>query len=220
MIDVEHDFQRMQDYIVGRLSEDEDRLFEDRLTRDPELVREFEQSLRLRAGLEQLREQKQRAKAAPFRTSLLVALPLLAAAALAAIALMVRTEIRPAEPSALMAAIPSANASAALTPFAFVPLRGATTYVIARPSAGLIDFKAAPGAAASRWRMSLTRTGVATPLGRAGNLSADRDGFVHAYADPTLLPAGDYVLRIEPETDATGTVHEFPFRLRAEAPQR
>jgi anti-sigma factor RsiW len=58
MIDVESDFQRMQDYVGGRLSDEEHRAFEERLVRDPELVREFEHSLRLREGLEQLREQR------------------------------------------------------------------------------------------------------------------------------------------------------------------
>src|SRR6267378_7672336 len=57
MIDVGRDFERMRDYVVGRLADDERRTFEDRLVRDPELVREFERSLRLREGLEHLRAQ-------------------------------------------------------------------------------------------------------------------------------------------------------------------
>ena len=57
MIEAGRDFERMQDYIVGRRSDDEHRAFEDRLLRDPGLVREFEQSLRLREGLHALRVQ-------------------------------------------------------------------------------------------------------------------------------------------------------------------
>ena len=35
MIDVARDFERMQDYIVGRMSDEEQRAFEERLVRDP-----------------------------------------------------------------------------------------------------------------------------------------------------------------------------------------
>ncbi|HXY96819.1 MAG TPA: hypothetical protein VEH00_07570, partial [Steroidobacteraceae bacterium] len=65
MIDVERDFERMRDYADGRLADDERRTFEDRLLRDPELVREFEQTLRLREGLEQLKQQAYFARSAP-----------------------------------------------------------------------------------------------------------------------------------------------------------
>jgi len=62
--DAGRDVERMQDYMVGRLSDDEHRAFEDRLVRDPGLVREFEQSLRLSEGLHQLRAQGHFDKAA------------------------------------------------------------------------------------------------------------------------------------------------------------
>jgi hypothetical protein len=57
MIDVAREFERLRDYLVGRLPDDEVRDFEDRLVRDPELAREFEQSLRLHAGMQELRAQ-------------------------------------------------------------------------------------------------------------------------------------------------------------------
>jgi len=51
VIDVARDFERMQDYIVGRMSDEEQRAFEERLVRDPALVLEVERSLRLRVVL-------------------------------------------------------------------------------------------------------------------------------------------------------------------------
>src|SRR5260370_32059270 len=65
MIDGGRDFEQMQDYVVGRLSDEERRTFEDRLVRDPDLVREFEQSLRLREGFQQLRAQGYFERSAP-----------------------------------------------------------------------------------------------------------------------------------------------------------
>ena len=89
MIDVERDFERMRDYVRGRLPDDERRTFEDRLTRDPVLVREFEQTLRLREGLEQLKEQGYFAGLAPLNTRRLAMwMPALAAAAIAALAVI------------------------------------------------------------------------------------------------------------------------------------
>ena len=51
------DFTTMQEFIVGRLSDDEHRAFEERLVREPALVRELEQSLQIREGFQQLRAQ-------------------------------------------------------------------------------------------------------------------------------------------------------------------
>ena len=57
MVRAGRDYRTMQDYIVGRLSDDESHAFEDRLVNDPGLVRELEESIRLREGLQRLREQ-------------------------------------------------------------------------------------------------------------------------------------------------------------------
>src|SRR5215472_14357808 len=89
MIDLDHDFERMRDYVRGRLTENESQAFEDRLARDPELVREFEQTLRLREGLEQLKDQVYFVKPAPRPVRRrIVWMPALAAAAVAALAIL------------------------------------------------------------------------------------------------------------------------------------
>src|ERR1700739_4529350 len=95
MIDVGRDFERMRDYLGGALADDERRAFEDRLARGPGVVGELEQSLRLREGLEQLKEQRYFASPAPHRTRrLLMWVPALAAAALAAVAIMLWVQPR------------------------------------------------------------------------------------------------------------------------------
>src|SRR2546429_9659507 len=87
VISAGRDYERMQDYIVGRLSDDDSHAFEDRLLNDPGLVRELEQSLRLRDGLEQLREQGYFGKAVSRGMSPRIWLPALVAAAGAGVAL-------------------------------------------------------------------------------------------------------------------------------------
>ena len=72
MIDVARDFERMQDYIVGRMSDEEQRAFEERLVRDPALVLEVERSLRLREGLQQLKIEDYRAHAEQAQAKLRV----------------------------------------------------------------------------------------------------------------------------------------------------
>jgi len=57
MMDATSDLDRVRDYLVGRLSDEDRRSFEERLARDPELSREFEQALELRAGLKELQSQ-------------------------------------------------------------------------------------------------------------------------------------------------------------------
>jgi hypothetical protein len=216
VIDVERDFQRMQDYIVGRLPEDEHRAFEDRLARDPDLVREFEQSLRLREGLEQLREQRRLLRSAPLRTGFVIALPLLAAAALAAVALFVRPVLTPAASSGLLASAPS-NVSLPLTPFTFVAVRGESTPVVSRPAAGLVDLQVAPGAGTPPYHMSLSIKSAGSALrliGTQSNLQLASDRYVHAYVDAASLPAGDYQLRLESANAAPGTAQTFEFTLR------
>jgi len=87
-MEVGRDSERMQDYIVGRLSDHEHRAFEDRLVRDPGLVHELEQSLRLSDGLHQLRAQGYFDKAASRAGGSRIWLPVLAAASIAGLALL------------------------------------------------------------------------------------------------------------------------------------
>lgn len=223
MIDVGRDFERMRDYVDDRLADDERRIFEDRLERDPELVREFEQTLRLRAGLEQLKEQRYFARRVP-RTArrLLVWVPALAAAALAALAIILWVQPRTERPGALIAA-PGSGTAPGGTPlvsahFTFVPMRGSSSYDLDRPAAGLIEFRASPvgPVAGARYRMTLARVGqggATETVGTLTDLAPGADGYLHGYGAASRLTAGRYLLRIEPAGPAAGNALSFPFEL-------
>ena len=219
-----HDFVAMQDYLVGRLSDDECRAFEDRLLRDPQLVRELEQSLRMREGLERLRTQGYLDKRLSRRIGPRTWLPALVAAACAGLALFLWVH-RSAGPSAvLLASLESrtaAGAAAAVAAhFTFVSVRGGSTPDLDLPFAGLIEIRAAPAERITnaRYRVTLARQdpgGPAEPVGDLAGLALSADGYVHCYADAARLSGGTYVLRIEPDTTTPGMAEVFPFNLRA-----
>lgn len=226
MIDVERDFERMRDYIGGRLADDERRTFEDRLARDPELVREFEQTLRLRAGLEQLKSQGYFANGAPtaprVARRLLMWVPALAAAALAAVAIVLWVQPRSEPTGVLLASLePSRGAGGAAAVnalFTFVAMRGSSSYDLELPPAGLIEFRASPAghAADARYRLVLARVaqgGAAAPLGTLTGLAPAADGYLHGYADAARLSSGHYALRVEPIGAGTQAAQVFPFEL-------
>jgi anti-sigma factor RsiW len=223
VIDVERDFERMRDYVGDRLADDERRAFEDRLARDPELVREFEQTLRLREGLERLKEQGYFARPAR-RTALrlLMWVPALAAAAIAALAVILWVQPQSTSPGVLRAALESraapGPAPAVSAHFTFVSMRGSSSYDLDRPAAGLIEFRASPvgHAAGARYRLTLVRVGQAgapEPIGTLVDLLPDADGYLHGYATASALTAGRYLLRVEPMGQTTGAALAFPFEL-------
>lgn len=219
MIDVERDFERMRDYVGGRLADDERRTFEDRLGRDPELAREFEQTLRLRAGLEQLKEQGYFAGPAPrTRRPGLMWVPALAAAALAAVAIILWVQPHSSSTGVLRASLGSGATPAVNAHFTFVSMRGSTSSDLDRPATGLIEFRASPAdhAAGARYRLTLERLvpgGAAEPIGALGDLAPGTDGYLHAYADASRLTAGRYLLRVGTPGQAADAALVFPFEL-------
>ena len=223
MIEVGRDFERMQDFIVGRLSDDEHRAFEDRLGRDPALVHELEQSLRLSEGLHQLRAQGYFDKAASRARGSRIWLPLLAAAAIAGLALFLwlqpSTGPFPVLTASLDSRDPAVGRSVAAH-FTFVAVRDSSIPDLNLPSGGVIEFRAAPATplTVARYRMTLVRQdegGASKPVGAAAGLALSADGYVHGYADASRLEPGRYLLRIEPDAETPGTAEVFPFNLRA-----
>jgi hypothetical protein len=225
VIDVGRDFQTMQDYIVGRLSDAERQAFEDRLVRDPELVREFEQSLRMRTGLQQLRSQGYFDKAAWWRMSSRTWLPALAAAAVAALALFLGLARSPTGTSPVLMASLDSRTAPGVQPlvaahFTFLSVRGASTLDLDLPAAGLIEFRAAPATRmrGPGYRVTLVRRGPESSsqaVGTVAGLALNTDGYVHCYADASRLVQGSYVLRIEPDMGTPDLAATFPFNLRA-----
>ncbi|MGB9329797.1 MAG: hypothetical protein WCB10_03410 [Steroidobacteraceae bacterium] len=223
MIDVARDFERMRDYLVGRSSDDERRTIEERLLRDPELVREFEQSLRLPEGLAQIRAQGYFETGASRAKSVGIWLTTLVAAVLAGLALFLwapRTM-----PSPVLMASPEsrpagAGAREVTARFTFVSLRDNSTPNVDVPPEGLIELRAAPVARTTgpRYRLTLLQQedgGSTHVVGTVAGLALSPDGYVHCYADAIRLRPGSYVLRIDGDTEPRATALTFPFNLRA-----
>jgi hypothetical protein len=223
VIDAGRDFERMRDYIVGRLSDDEHRAFEDRLVRDPGLVHEFEQSLQLGEGLHQLRAQGYFDTAASRARGSRIWLPLLAAAAIAGLGLFLWLQPSTGPTPVLTASLESRTAGVApsvAAHFTFVAVRESSTPDLDLPSGGVIELRAAPAThmTPSRYRMTLVQQdegGVSKPVGALAGLALSADGYVHGYADASRLGPGSYMLRIAPDAATPGTAEVFPFNLRA-----
>jgi hypothetical protein len=227
MIDIGRDFERMRDYMVGRMSGDERRVFEDRLGRDPELVRELEQSLRLREGLQLLKAQGYltqpigqtglgaRARGLRMRPWL----PALAAAAVAALALFLWMQPpRMTTSGALRASL----AAPVAAHFTFIATRSGARPDLALPSAGPIELRVQPAAHAtvSRFRVTLLREGehaANVRVGALAGLALGTDDYIHFYADSARLAAGTYRLQVEPDTAAGAASESFEFTLRGTA---
>lgn len=227
MIDAERDFATMRDFIVGRLSEAEQRAFEDRLVRESALARELEHSLRMREGLQRLRTRGYLTNTVRAVRSSRIWIPALAAAACAGLALFLSLS-HVSGPSPILVASLEPRASANVRPlvaahFTFVSVRGASAPELALPAAGLIEFRVAPSTreGVHSYRMVLVRQeqhGSKEAVSSLAGLAVSTDGYVHCYADASRLTAGRYVIRIQPDNDIPGSAQVFPFNLRAGGP--
>jgi hypothetical protein len=219
-MEAERDYSRMHEYIVGKMPAQERREFEERLAREPGLVRELEDSLRLREGLQQLRDQGHALQSTPGRTLLRIWSPLLAAAVVVGVALFLRTQFTAVHaPSILSASLPPGSGSAGRPVaelFTFIATRGALDLQL--PDSGEIELRAAPQLHETnlRYRMTLVRQEGGL-VGTLPDLATGTDGYVHAFVDAATLTPGRYELHLEvqgPPADPD----VFPFRLRRGAP--
>jgi hypothetical protein len=223
----DREFSTLQDFIGGRLSDEECRDFEDRLVRDPRLARELEQSLQMREGLQQLRTRGYVRKVASRRWSFRTWVPAtLAAATVAGVALFL-SQLRVPGPTSLLLASPDARtatnaASRIAARFTFVTVRGSSVPDLVLPPAGLIEMRAAPSVRENieHYRMTLLRPqegGEAKTVASLDGLALGADGYVHGYADASRLAPGSYVLRLRPDTASPVSADVFPFNLNAGA---
>ncbi len=224
-MDAARDFATLQAFIVGRLSDEERRVFEDRLASEPMLVRELEQSLRMREGLRQLRTRGHLSNAATQRRRWPVWVPVLAAAASAVLAMFLWLS-RTAAPAPMLSASLETRAVAGATSlvaahFTFVSMRGSSVPDLELPSSGAIEIRAEPSAPGSGqlYRMVLARQSDAgeQPVAVLNGLTVSADGYLHAYADSGRLKAGAYDLHVQADNGAPGETTTFPFNLRPAA---
>jgi anti-sigma factor RsiW len=219
VIDVGRDLERIRDYVAGRLSDDEQQAFEDRLARDPGLVRELELSQRLREGLERLRERNQ--LNVPSRRGFPRHWPWAAglAATVAVVALLLWVRPDDHQRVELMASAGPSTAPAAT--FTFVAMRGpSTTTVLDLPADGVVELRASRPAesAGARYRMVLNRVdagGGRVTVGDRSGLESGADGLVRVYTNAARLSPGDYELRLEADRRPGAAVEVFAFRLRS-----
>jgi hypothetical protein len=222
MLDVSRDPERIRDYLAGRLSEEENHAFGERLIRDPGLVRELERTLQMREGLQQLQEQQKfGAMRGRQRRVWLPALAAAATVAIIAVSLWVRTGTDTSVLGATLASRFATNATPEITArFTFVQMRGGAVPALALPARGAIEFRAQPATAdaASGYRVTLLREmgSEVEPRGSAVVPAIGADGYLHVYADAARLEPGRYVLRVQ---DAGQLAAElmFPFDFRTAA---
>lgn len=223
--------ETIQAYLGGRLSAPESRALEERLPHEPALVRAMEETLRLREGLELLRQRGELAglMRAPRRPQSYWVFATALAAGIASVAVFLGYQF--------LARTPIVTASIdALAANAGTPLRVTAHYTFAamRRSAAGLDFdlpatgalelrvlaSGADGAATYRATLSIVpQTVPAATIGTATRLRPDPDGFVTLYADAARLAPGDYALSVMPETGAATPAPPFRFHLgRAASP--
>jgi hypothetical protein len=219
MIDVGRDFERMQGYVTGRLSDEETQSFEDRLARDPALVVELEQWLRFREGLEHLKDRGYfNAIAARTAKPRAAWLPAALAAGVVALAALLWLRTHPAAPALLSASLPVAHghapAPSITAHFTFMALRGQMVPDLGLPTNGLIELRALPASGSGNYRLELTRTTEDKETRPLAAISAAprEDGYLYAYADAARLEPGSYVLSIRPK-NTSETAESFRFKL-------
>lgn len=218
MIEVGRDLERIRDYVAGRLSDDEQRAFEDRLSRDPGLVREVELSQRLREGLERLRDggllDVPPRQEAPRRRIWAVGLAATIAVAAVLFWLQPAGHSRPE----LLSAAPSTRPAVAFT---FLAMRGPSAPPLLQlPAHGVVEIRASrlAATAGTRYRVVLDRMatgGTRETVGGLDGLEAGTDGLVHVYADADGLFSGEYELRLQVDGDSSAGVEVFPFLLQS-----
>ena len=226
MTDIGGDFLALRDYLAGDLPADQLRAIEDRLERDPKLVRELELHLRMREGLEEVQAEREHAMAAARRRELRAwSSGLAAAAGCAGLALLLWSE-QGAPGSPVLQAGAQPNRTSAAQPaiaaqFTFVPVRGAARPDLNLPASGLIEMRTSPGytEGPGHYRVTLARQdaqGRPAAIGALAGLTIGRDGYLHSYVDASRLAPGEYLLRVEPESKEADPGQVFQFALRAE----
>jgi hypothetical protein len=213
----------LQAYIAGRMSDTDRRAFEHELQTNASLARDLEESLRLREGLEMLREQQVLGNLKSPRRALLMRMAVASAAAALIVFGVALYYVQRSTPTvaASLAAL-GAHSTAPLNivaRYSFASMREATsTPNLALPASGALELRALtkPTDSHRTYRATLEAIGNqgVSPIGMAEHLAADADGFVVLYADASKLQPGQYSLHVAPLDGDDTTGERFTFTLR------
>lgn len=224
-----NDLQIIQEYIAGRMSDADLRDFETQLSNDATLVQDIEESLRLREGLQMLREQGvSLAHPNDQRRDIRRWLVRAAAAALAVIVLSLGFRYFERSPALVAASVAELGASTG-TPLiivarhSFAAVREASeTPDLQLPASGALELRAlTPGTGDTHgFRLTLEKIREgrgSSAIGVMEHLTPDADGFVAIYVDASRVEPGDYLLIVAPDVGDESTAERFPFRLKRAA---
>jgi hypothetical protein len=211
------EFEEANRYLADRLSDTERADFENRLVREPQLVRELEAIARFKVGLQVLDERGELDQA--MRSAHWSYGWLAVAAAIAVLAIGVltfRSFVSPGERS-MLAAVPAAltdrQGNVLPSAGAFTVLRKRVTTadaVIELPPAGrAVEIRVLPESPAPTdgYRVSLWQQppgSGARRLGSVTHVMPAADGFLNVFMDTTALAQGEYLLVVS-STDADDT---------------
>ena len=214
-------------YLADQLSPAEAEAFEAYYTQHPSMVREIEQTLRLRDGLATLRDRQQLdalMKARRWRK----AMPLSIAAAIAVLLVGTWTWYSPKAASPIAGTLTelAAGSQAALPlggKFLLVRVRSGESAPLQIPipaarSALELQVLPAGGAAGAPYRLALDRVssqGKPDHVGEISGLTPGADGLVSAWLDSARLQPGPHTVELTSQrADATAPAERFVIELR------
>jgi len=220
----ERDVVAARDYVAGLLSDAERETFEERLLEDDRLVEDLEQAVRLREGMELLRQQQILGELRrPRRRSVEKVFVSAMAAALAIVAVSAAVYYGKRSPPIVSASVVSLHGVssaplAVVQRYSFAAMRGeASSMDLSLPASGALELRAlTPVTDASRaFRVTLSRirSQGALRIGGVQHVVPDVDGFVAVYADASRLEPGGYSLSVEPEDGQPTPAEQFTFGL-------
>lgn len=216
----ERDAQR---YVLGRMTEEEERQFEISMLEHPEIAAHVRLTQQIRAGLQRLDERgdlDRLSLARPWTKSRRVLA--FAAAVLFAIGVGLLLYLR--QPESMHSVIAGSPArlgytnsrTGATASYMLAHTRGRSGVLLIRiTGSGPIEIRIVPDLpdTSGKYRVTLQRQAgdQLIPIGSASGLTADASGLIPMYVTPTELVAGQYTLILKGQTTA-----EEKFRLRIE----
>jgi hypothetical protein len=225
MTDTRTNSERIRDYAAGRLSDSDTRAFEAELLVNSALVKDLEDSLRLREGLEVLRDRGELDPQLKPRRQWALQWSLAAAAAvIAGIGILLWMNSPGGRVAAVASTLealgrPHGERLSVVARYPFAAMRHESALlVLVLPPRGALELRVLPGspAPAQSYRVEVDEI-LTEPhsIGVVTGLLRDSTGFVTIYADASRLHVGRYALRITPEGETNPSEERIEWRFDA-----